>query len=36
MDAVVEMLESLEVQAHCSSATRQRLIELLEEDAVNE
>lgn len=36
MDAVIELLQSIEVQTHCSAAARQRLIELLEEEAANE
>jgi hypothetical protein len=31
MDAVIELLQSLAIQSHCSAAARQRLIELLEE-----
>jgi len=36
MDAVIELLKSIDVQFHASSAARQRLIDLLEEpDATN-
>lgn len=33
MDAVIELLGSIDVQPHCSSAARQRLIEFLEKEA---
>ena len=33
MDAVIELLQSIDVQTHCSAAARQRLTDLLEGEA---